>query len=99
MLSPALVAQNRDAFVVDLGVETTVDPDAHRATSDLDDLDLGEQSEAERVDRGAALPPAVAIGVGAGGPRSAQARPCSLCPRGRSSTFDRQSQHASTAAA
>jgi hypothetical protein len=31
MLSPALVAPHRNAFVVDLGVEPTVDLDAHRA--------------------------------------------------------------------
>jgi hypothetical protein len=47
MVSPALVSLNRDAFVVDDGVETTVDLDAHRATSDLDDLSLGEQPEVE----------------------------------------------------
>ncbi len=44
MLSPALVALNRDAFVIDQGVETTVDLDGHRAVSDLDELALdGEQ--------------------------------------------------------
>jgi hypothetical protein len=36
MLSPTLVALNRDAFVIDDGVETTVDLDGHRAASDLD---------------------------------------------------------------
>ena len=41
MLSPALVAMNRDAFVIDEGVETTVDLDVHRAASDLAELDLG----------------------------------------------------------
>ena len=35
MLSPALVALNRDAFVIDESVETTVDLDGHRAASDL----------------------------------------------------------------
>ena len=42
MLSPALIALNRDAFVSDTGVETTVDLDAGRAASDLADLDLKE---------------------------------------------------------
>jgi hypothetical protein len=36
MLSPALVTLNRDAFVIDESVETTVDLDGHRAASDLD---------------------------------------------------------------
>jgi hypothetical protein len=40
MLSPTLVALNRDAFVIDQGVETTVDLDGHRAASDLDDLPI-----------------------------------------------------------
>ena len=42
MLSPTLAALNRDSFVVDEGVETTVDLDAHHATSGLDDLDIDE---------------------------------------------------------
>lgn len=42
MLSPALVALNRDAFLKDEHVETTVDLDAHRAASDLDELALDE---------------------------------------------------------
>ena len=46
MLSPALTALNRDAFVIDRGVETTVDLDGHRAASDLDDLALGDEPEA-----------------------------------------------------
>ncbi len=48
MLSPALVALNRDAFLKDEHVETTVDLDAHRAASDLDELalDEGQISEA-----------------------------------------------------
>ena len=45
MLSPALARSNRDAFVIDESVETTVDLEGHRATSDLDDLGLGEESE------------------------------------------------------
>ena len=45
MLSPALVALNRDAFVIDESVETTVDLDGHRAPSDLDELGLGEELE------------------------------------------------------
>jgi hypothetical protein len=49
MLSPALVALHRDAFVSDKTVETTVDLDSHRTTSDLDDLDLDERPDAEAV--------------------------------------------------
>ncbi len=56
MLSPALVALNRDAFVVDLGVKTTVDPDAHRATCDLDDNDPDEQSKTEGETGGRFIP-------------------------------------------
>jgi hypothetical protein len=40
MLSPALVELNRDAFVVDDRVETTVDLDTHRSASSLTDLEL-----------------------------------------------------------
>jgi hypothetical protein len=47
MLSPALVALNRDAFVVDEGLETTVDLHGHRAPSDLDELNLGDELEVE----------------------------------------------------
>jgi hypothetical protein len=47
MLSPALVALNRDAFVFDERIETTVDLEAHRASSDLDELALDEESDAE----------------------------------------------------
>jgi hypothetical protein len=42
MLSPALVALNRDAFVVEDSYATTVDLEARSATSSLDELDLGE---------------------------------------------------------
>jgi hypothetical protein len=45
MLSPALAALNRDAFVIDQSVETTVDLDGHRAPSDLEELALGEEPE------------------------------------------------------
>ena len=47
MLSPALVALNRDAFVVDQGVKTTVDLHGVRAPSDLDELNLGDELEVE----------------------------------------------------
>jgi hypothetical protein len=47
MLSPALVALNRDAFVTDHGVETTVDLDGHRAASGLEDLALNDGAEVE----------------------------------------------------
>jgi len=50
MLAPALVELNRDAFVIDQQVETTVDLDAHRATSGLNDLDL----DIDEVERGTA---------------------------------------------
>jgi hypothetical protein len=47
MLSPALVARNRDAFVHDQGVESTVNLDAHRAPSDLDELGLDDVLETD----------------------------------------------------
>ena len=43
-LSPRLAALNRDSFVVDDGPTTTVDIVAHRGGSDLDELDLGDDS-------------------------------------------------------
>ena len=46
ILSPRLVELNKDAFVFDGGVESTVDLDAHRADSDLDDIDLGDDEHA-----------------------------------------------------
>ena len=47
MLSPALVALNLDAFVVDQGVKTTVDLRGYRAPSDLQALSLGDEPEAD----------------------------------------------------
>jgi hypothetical protein len=47
MLSPSLVALNLDAFITNDRVETTVDLDGHRAPSDLDELVLGEEHEAD----------------------------------------------------
>jgi hypothetical protein len=47
MLSPGLVSLNRDGFVVDHSVETTVDLHGHRAPSGLDDLVLGEEPDAD----------------------------------------------------
>ena len=47
MLSPALAALNREAFVIDHSVETTVDLDGHRAASDLDELALDDEHGAE----------------------------------------------------
>jgi hypothetical protein len=44
MLSPNLVALNRDAFVLDDEHETTVELQAHRSESDLADLDLGDDA-------------------------------------------------------
>jgi hypothetical protein len=46
MLSPRLAALHRDAFVFDQPLETTVELAAHRAESDLDDLDLGDDTDA-----------------------------------------------------
>ena len=42
MLSPALADLNRDAFITDEHTASTVDLDAYRAASDLDELDLDE---------------------------------------------------------
>jgi hypothetical protein len=36
MLSPALAGLNRDALILDPSAETSVDLDAHRATSELE---------------------------------------------------------------
>jgi hypothetical protein len=47
MLAPALVALNLDAFVVNESPETTVDLDGHRAASDLDELALDDEPDAE----------------------------------------------------
>ncbi len=47
MLSPALVTLNRDAFIVDETAATTVDLDAHHAASDLDELALDDEPDAE----------------------------------------------------
>ncbi len=44
MLSPALVALNRDAFVIQEECETSVDLAGHRAASSLDDLDLDSEA-------------------------------------------------------
>ena len=41
MLSPTLVQLNRDAFVLDEQLESTVELSAHRGESGLDELDLG----------------------------------------------------------
>jgi hypothetical protein len=47
MLSPALVERNRDAFMVDDTVETTVDLDGHRAAPDLEQLALDDEPDSE----------------------------------------------------
>lgn len=47
MLSPALASLNRDAFVLDQGVETTVDLTRHRVASDLAELALDDEQEPE----------------------------------------------------
>jgi hypothetical protein len=46
ILSPRLVALDKDGFVFDSGVGSSVDLDAHRANSDLDGLDLGDDEHA-----------------------------------------------------
>jgi hypothetical protein len=46
ILSPRLVQLNKDAFVFDAGIESSVDLGAHRADSELDELDLGEDGDA-----------------------------------------------------
>ena len=43
MLSPTLVALNRDAFVLDDGIETTVALAEHRGDSTLAHVDLGDE--------------------------------------------------------
>jgi hypothetical protein len=47
MLSPALVALNRDGFVVNESAETTVDLEGHRAPSGLDELGLDDEPDTE----------------------------------------------------
>jgi hypothetical protein len=42
MLSPGLVARNREAFVIDNSVESSVDLAGHRSESSIDELDLDE---------------------------------------------------------
>jgi hypothetical protein len=44
MLSPNLAQLNRDAFVLDDALESTVRLEQHRADSNLDELDLGEEN-------------------------------------------------------
>jgi hypothetical protein len=46
ILSPRLVELNKDAFVFGAGVDSSVDLAAHRADSDLDDLDPGDDGAA-----------------------------------------------------
>ncbi len=45
MLSPRLVALNRDEFVSDGPIESTVELDSHRGDSGLAELDLGEEQQ------------------------------------------------------
>jgi hypothetical protein len=45
MLSPALVALSREAFVTDDRIETRADLEGHGATSSLDDLALESDSD------------------------------------------------------
>jgi len=43
ILSPRLIELNKDAFVFDVGIESSVDLNAHRADYDLAELDLGDE--------------------------------------------------------
>ena len=45
MLSPNLAQLNRDAFVPDAGLQSTVSLERHRAESSLEDLDLGNDTD------------------------------------------------------
>ena len=47
MLSAALAAKHRDAFITDKSSDTTVALDAHRGDADLDELDLGDDERLE----------------------------------------------------
>jgi hypothetical protein len=47
MLSPTLAALNRDAFIADHSVETTVDLDRHRSASNLDEIELDNPHASE----------------------------------------------------
>lgn len=47
MLSPAFLWLNGAAFVIDDGIATTVDLDGHRGASDLDELALDDEPDAE----------------------------------------------------
>jgi hypothetical protein len=47
MLSPTLVARNRDTFILDDAPESTVELARHRAESALEDLDLGDRQGCE----------------------------------------------------
>jgi hypothetical protein len=46
ILSPRLVELNKDPFVFDTGIESSVDLDTHRADSNLDELDLDDDDHA-----------------------------------------------------
>jgi hypothetical protein len=90
MLSPALVALNRDAFVLDERIETTVDLEAHRASSDLDELALDEEPDAKPRNPILIFPPSSrpSTKLSAGGPAGpGNARTLFFCPQGRSSAF------------
>jgi hypothetical protein len=45
MLSPRLAELHRDAFVIDDAEQSSVDLEAHRGDSSLDDLDLGDTED------------------------------------------------------
>jgi hypothetical protein len=79
MLSPALVALNRDAFVVNESAETTVDLDP-RAASDLDELGLDDEPDAEAAQDPASPPRNRATSLGSPQPgrptRALETRTC-----------------------
>ena len=47
MLSPNLAQLNRDTFITDDSIQSTVDLDGHRSASDLDELDLDDTQTGE----------------------------------------------------
>jgi hypothetical protein len=73
MLSPRLAALHRDTFGLDQPLETTVELAAHRAVSDLADLDLGDDTDAAAASAELPIRPRVPATPSAG--REARADP------------------------
>ena len=74
MLSPALVALNRDAFVIEERVDTAVDLDGHRAAPCLDERALNDEQEVEEALGSALRDPSSRPGHQARGGRTVHAR-------------------------